>query len=191
MLPKTRHYAALGRFIVECSLMEMCLNLLLRRVIGIDERLTRIIVGGTGDVRVADLIRLTKQVSAMKATDDEVSELQNRLLDWATYVNDLRSVVAHKPFWREKGDVMVFHNTHHAKTEERKWKYRCSVKQLNNLSKLMDNMNIVFFILPKPHMFKGGAPAIALLPDQPLSAALLQKLALPDRPADTRQTNAK
>lgn len=190
-MPQARHFAAIGRFVVECSMIEVVLHLLVRRIVGIEDKIARVIIGGPGDMRVPDLIRLCKQVAPIMGLPKEVVTLQDRMLNWVAYANDVRSVIAHKPFWRDTHDVLVFHNAHHAKSEERAWSYRCSLKQLNNLTALVKGTNLVFITLPSPSQWKAADRLISDLPQRSPDAALLQKLGLPDRPADIRQPNAK
>jgi hypothetical protein len=133
---------------------------------------------------------MLKGVAEIKKIDPKMGDILKLLLAWCSYMNDVRNVVVHKPFYIDKSELF-FHNTHTAKMTKKKWVYKCSIAQLNNLSELGDRMCAASFLLPDPSRFPNVKIQSFGIPHDMPDAALLQKLALPDRPADTRQQSGK
>ena len=183
-IPNSRHLAALGRFVEQCSSLEISLSLVLRRMLKINPTLARAIIG-IGDPRVTDLITLIKRVSKInKPSHSAGIKLQN-MLAWANYMNSVRSVVAHKPMY-VKGVVMCFHNANTAKSEEVKFVYRCSTHQMNDLSDIGYRVCVGLHAMPNPLVFPNLDWNRLSIPDVPPDASFLQKQKLPDRPQTQR-----
>lgn len=129
--PSTKEFASLGKFVGACSLIEISLHSLLRKWLGIDEWVVR---GLVGEPRSGDLIAHLKFAYAHHKPYGENKEIADRLqhlYEQAGYLNDVRSVVAHKPFFTDEG-ILRFHNTFTAKRKAGEWEYRCSATQLTN-----------------------------------------------------------
>lgn len=186
ILPTQADYAALGKFIAECSIISVMLVLILRELTGIDEKLARVIIS-TGDTRFGDLITMIKGVVPLKVADQKASPTFSRLLSWATYMNDVRSYVAHKPFYR-RGGKLYFHNTITAKTEDAKFTYETSAKELNALTDIGMDLAVALSLLPD---YQAKFISDCLVPKENPDAALLGKLKLPARPKDKLQGNGQ
>lgn len=189
--PQPNHYAALGCFIAHCSHMEIFLTLNMRLSLRIEEEVSRMMIG-VGDLRVKDLIRMIKRVQVLNKLEPEAKVVQDRILSWCTYFNDIRNFVAHKPMYveNENGDELVFHDTHTVKLKDNVYKYRCTIGQLDRASEFISDLLVCLLSMTRrgwytkliagESTFPGFSQA---MPDAPL----LEKLGLPTRPADKHQ----
>jgi hypothetical protein len=125
-------YAALGRFIAQSSVLEMCLHACLKHLLRIPGETARLLVG---EPRIGDLVELTKKSAVMQGMSGEQLSLLTLLLTECNNGNKVRQVVAHKPFFME-GSVLVFHNKVSARSQAAIFEYRCSIEELNNLALL-------------------------------------------------------
>lgn len=178
--PSTRHYTAIGRYVARCSVLEVILLEVLHRISGIpNEDLVRAVIGGVGDLRVTDSIQIVKR--SADAAQLQSPEL-TLLLVWCSYFNDIRQVIAHKPFFINR-EGMWFHNYRSAKARKSAWQYKCTVRELKNACTVMETVSSALELAPR-HI--GLRSHMKYVPGEP-HAALLEKLELPARPADKRQ----
>src|SRR6202521_2025550 len=140
--PSTRHFAAIGSFIHGCSSIEGDLADLLRDATGIKEsEIARAIIG-VGDLRVKDYITIIKRVAKIRNFKTKELDYLDRLLQWVTYFNDVRQVIAHKPCHAYDRDWMRFFNHYTAKSLKTQWSYHCSIQQLKKASALMREVGV-------------------------------------------------
>lgn len=186
-IPKRKHYAAVGRFVASCSSMAIFLNLNMRISLGIEEEIARMMIG-IGDLTVKDLITMIKRIQVLKKLSPDAVEIQNRVLSWCSYFNDVRNVVAHKAMYA-RGNNIYFHNTHTAKDVSKAWTYECTIAQLENASNHIGPLFTCLMMMTHPtwHSRVTSAPdQFQEFPDDLPHAPLLEKQGLPARPADTR-----
>src|SRR3954470_23126445 len=143
--PNSRHFRALGQFIYRCSEIEASLAEMLRQLSGIENEQIARAVMGVGDLRVSDYITIAKRLVAI--TQVKTEKLSHLLL-WVTYFNDVRNVVAHKPFY-VRGDLMAFSNTWTAKTRESRWMYECTQQALRNAAAIADEVALSLMFIPE------------------------------------------
>lgn len=175
--PTTEDYAALGVFVASCSLLEICLHAGLKWLIGIDDHLARMLIG---EPRVGDLAALLKKVAEHRKFDKDRTDFLLSLTAEVTFSNKIRSIVAHKPFFAENGE-MVFHNSVTAKSVSAIYKYRCTAEQLRNLADLTHGLagDIVA-------ISTDGVAAQDLYNQIRTRQALFQKLPLPAIPGQSQ-----
>ncbi len=168
--------------------MEGSLAELLRDVTGIaDDQIARAIIG-VGDLRVNDYGTIIKRVAAIR--DLDTSNLQ-WLLHWVSYFNDVRKVIAHKPCGVYDRDMMRFHNFSTAKAPNDLWTYHCSVGELKKARVFIKEVDIGLTAVQQQFRGHDFDFSIIDVPQVSPDEALLQKLGLPARPADTRRAPKK
>jgi hypothetical protein len=128
MLVEPGDFAALGRFIASCSVLEGALHSILRHILALDENLARLLLGEPSIVDLSKKLRLT-----LELTRPEYNAQYDLLHQEITYINEVRSWVAHKMFGRHK-EFLVFSNIMSAKSKSAIKGYCCTPTQIDNLS---------------------------------------------------------
>lgn len=170
-------YAALGRFIAQCSVLEMCLHACVKHILGLQDETARLLVG---EPRIGDLIDLLKKSARINNLGAERTEVMVELLAECVNGNKVRQIVAHKPFFMD-GSVLVFHNKMSAKSLDAVFEYRCSIEELNNAALLtrsiaQDMLGVVMAEFPVAVVATSARENLALwkkfplpkIPGQPL-----------------------
>jgi hypothetical protein len=172
-IPQSREYESLGRFVASCSSVEISLHAIARQLMGIDEDLARLLVG---EPRVGDLMKFIKDVSALKGIDSTKRKALFNALDWASYTNRVRSVVAHKPMHMQN-KKMIFHNSVTARFRKKSWFYECLSTELDECSTIAFNTaSVISDVMDQLRLFP------IELPIYEKQKASLQKLGLPTDP---------
>lgn len=130
-------YAAVGRFIFECSGIEVTAHLTLRDALGIPDALARALIGQPGLVELMELFK--KSATASEASIEYHDHLA-MITKEVKYINSIRQIVAHKRLMSAGASGLVFHDGHTAKIRANAFQYRCTVEELDACSLYADSV---------------------------------------------------
>lgn len=131
-LSLSQEYAAIGHLVAECSVLEMTAHICVRLLLQIEEETSRLLIG---EPRIKDLLDILKKSAAICQYSDDRKLLLTELCTQAIYANEIRRIIAHKPFILDGGH-MVFHNRMSAKSSAAIFEYKCTTAELHNLASL-------------------------------------------------------
>jgi hypothetical protein len=129
--PLPRDYQAIGEFITATSLIEVVLHRAIRRWLGLDEGIARALIGEPRHGELLDKLKFAFQNHYGESL--ETALLIDPICGEMIAINNVRSVVAHKPCWTD-GVALAFSNGDTASKASKKFVYVCTHKQLKGLA---------------------------------------------------------
>jgi hypothetical protein len=127
--PREAHLAALGSFISCFSGLDVVIQATCRFALQIDDNLSRALIGQPKLPEFLSTFKLA--ASALKASPEYMQHLEFISTE-VSYLNSIRSVIAHKPFLQTEDGSFQFYDRHTTKNIERSLVYTCPLQQMIN-----------------------------------------------------------
>ena len=141
--PDDGEYAAIGRLITACSILELNLNMAVRLWLGIDEAIARCLIGEARASNLTKLLQDSFEFQNLHPVTNGTRTAIKGITAEVTYIYSVRDRIAHMPCYSD-GTSLIFSNALTSKKPEKSITYQCTPQQLIDLSHYV--MHITGFI---------------------------------------------
>lgn len=131
--PVESEYAAIGRVIADCAILEGSIHTTIRRWIKIDELIARCLIGEPTHSRLSELFSKCFEFQAMHAITDGTRTAIKSVSSEMAYIYKIRDHIAHTPCYGD-GQTLTFDKTMNAKKLTQSIRYQVTTKELIALS---------------------------------------------------------
>lgn len=176
-------FQALGEYVFMCSTMEVSVHAVLKHMLQIDDGLVRMLVK---EAAMSTLLEYLGQAAQFRKLHKDQTSALDLLRQDITYLQSVRSFVAHKPAYERPDGALIFHNTMTAPKVDGIYSYTCTATELKNGAQYGIRVITHFLDLD----IRGKSEPAAYLKQVRELHSWRKKLPLPANPKDRNQQSS-